>query len=197
MNTGNPNPDSDEPPLESYRSYLRLLTRLHLDDRLRGKVDPSDVVQQTMLRAVQGWDQFHGTAPAQRIAWLRQLLARVLANLARDLHRDKRDVSREVDPAILDRSSARLEALTVAEQTSPSEGAARAELMLRLAAALEELPADQREAVARHYLLGQCLPRSRGAGRSPAAVAGLLQTAGCERCGACSRAPSENPSPKA
>jgi RNA polymerase sigma-70 factor (ECF subfamily) len=167
---------ADEPPLESYRSYLRLLTRLHLDDRLRGKVDPSDVVQQTMLRAVQGWDQFRGTTPAERLAWLRKILAHVLANLARDLHRDKRDVAREVDPAALDRSSVRLEALVPAEQTSPSEGAARAELVVRLATALEELPPDQREAVARHYLLGETLAQVGAAlDRSPAAVAGLLQ----------------------
>ncbi len=166
----------DEPPLESYHSYLRLLTRLHLDDRLRGKVDPSDVVQQTMLRAVQGWDQFRGAAPAQRIAWLRQILAHVLANLRRDLHRDKRDVSREIDVAALDRSSLRLESLAPAEQTSPSDAADRAEMVLRLAAALEELPPDQREAVARHYLLGQSLAEvGEALGRSQAAVAGLLQ----------------------
>jgi RNA polymerase sigma-70 factor (ECF subfamily) len=129
-----------------------------------------------MLRAVQGWDQFRGTTPAQRIAWLRQILARVLVNLSRDLHRDKRDVSREVDPGLLDRSSARLEALAAAEQTSPSEAAVRGELVLRLATALEELPPDQREAVARHYLLGQTLAEVGAAlDRSPAAVAGLLQ----------------------
>lgn len=166
----------DEPPLESYHSYLRLLTRLHLDERLRGKVDPSDVVQQTMLRAVQAWGQFRGTAPEQRLAWLRQILARVLCNLSRDLHRDKRDVSREINPDILDRSSARLEALVVADQTSPSEVAARGELVLRLAAALEELPPDQREAITRHYLLSQSLAQvGESLERSPAAIAGLLQ----------------------
>lgn len=164
---------TDEPPLESYRAYLRLLTRLHFDDRLRGKVDPSDVVQQTMLRAVQGWGQFRGTDPAQRIAWLRKILANTLANFARDLHRDKRDVAREV---ALDLSSSRLEELAAGDQTSPSQRAVRGELVLQLAAALEALPADQREAVGRHYLLGQTLAQVGDAlGRSPAAVAGLLQ----------------------
>jgi hypothetical protein len=40
--------------LEPFRSYLEVLTRVHLDSRLRGKLDPADVVQQTLPRAYTG-----------------------------------------------------------------------------------------------------------------------------------------------
>ena len=61
-------------PLEEYRSYLRLLTRLHMDDALRGRLDPSDVVQQTLLRAVQARDQFRGTTAAETLGILSDCL---------------------------------------------------------------------------------------------------------------------------
>lgn len=164
------------PLLESCRSYLRLLTRLHLGDDLRGRVDPSDVVQQALLQAVRGWEQFQGGTPAERIVWLRRILGRTLANFRRDQQAQKRDVRREGMQARLDQSAARLESLLPADGTSPSRGAARAEELLRLANALENLPEEQREAVTRRYMRGDTLADiSAAMNKSTAAVAGLLQ----------------------
>jgi RNA polymerase sigma-70 factor (ECF subfamily) len=170
-------PDRDAPAgLDRFRSYLLFLARARLDHRLRGKLDPSDVVQQTLLEAHRDAAQFRGATDAERAAWLRQVLARNLANAARDLTRDKRDVGRERSlQTALDESSARLEACLEAAQSSPSQRAVRGEDLVRLAAALAVLPEAQRQAVEMRHLHGRPLADiAREMGRTPAAVAGLL-----------------------
>src|SRR5262245_58232601 len=82
--------DESGASLERYRAYLALLARLHLDERVRGKLDPSDVVQQTLLKAHQARGQFRGATDAEQAAWLRRILARTLTDATRALARDKR-----------------------------------------------------------------------------------------------------------
>jgi RNA polymerase sigma-70 factor, ECF subfamily len=167
--------DGERSP-EDFRAYLENLARLRLDPRLRSKLDPADVVQQSLLEACQAPGQFQGRSEGEQKAWLRRILLRNLANAVRDLRRQKRDVSRErsLDAALED-SSGRLEALLAAEQSSPSERAVRNEEVLRLEEALATLPEGQREAVTLRHLHDWPLSEiGRHLGRSPAAVAGLL-----------------------
>lgn len=163
--------------LDRFRSYLHLLARVQLNPRFQGKLDASDVVQQTLTRALEAIDEFRGSSDAQMAAWLRQILSRQLANAVRDLGRDKRDVARERSlEAALDESSARLEAWLAAEQSSPSQQVQRDEQVLRLGEALASLPEAQREALTLHHLQGWKLEEvSRHLGRSEAAAAGLIK----------------------
>lgn len=144
--------------LERFRSYLLLLAQMRLDRKLRSKLDPSDVVQQTMLEAHQAVASFRGENAAAQAAWLRQILARNLANAVRDLTRDKRDVQRERSiHASLDESASQLEGWLAAPDSSPSQRAERHERALLLAQALADLPEQQRAAVVLRHFQGSSL----------------------------------------
>jgi RNA polymerase sigma-70 factor (ECF subfamily) len=171
--------DGAGPDLDRFRPYLRVLARAGLDPRLRGKLDPSDVVQEAMVNALRAIDQFRGTSDAELAAWLRQVLVRVLAGASRGFARDKRDAGRERSlAAAVEDSSARLEVWLAADASSPSERAARNEDLVRLAAAIDRLPDAQREALTLYRLRGLGLDEVAAAmGRSPDAVAGLIKRA--------------------
>src|ERR1700676_1175943 len=126
--------------LERYRAYLQLLARVQIDRRIQAKVDASDIVQQTLVEAIRGWNQFRGRSDAERAAWLRQILAHNLANAFRDLGRAKRDVRREQSiDAALEQSSLCLLSWLAADQSSPSQQAVASEQAVQLANALAEL----------------------------------------------------------
>jgi RNA polymerase sigma-70 factor (ECF subfamily) len=163
--------------LEPYRPYLEVLARVHLDPRLRGKLDPADVVQQTLLRACAALPGLRGSSPGTLAAWLRKVLARTLADAVKHYHRDRRDVDLEQSlEADLDRSSSGLAGWLAADQTSPSEAAGRNEELLRLADALAELPEPMREVVILKHCRGQTLQQiAEQIGRSVPAVASLLR----------------------
>lgn len=162
---------------ERFRSYLAALARINLDPRLQSKLDPSDVVQQTLLHAHRALRDFRGSTDAEMAAWLRQILARNLAHAVRDFHRGKRDIARERAMAeSVNESSARLENWLAAEQSSPSQHASKNEQLLHVCTALEQLPDDQRQAVELHYWQGcTCAEIAERMRRTPAAVAGLLK----------------------
>ena len=160
-----------------YREYLVMLARMQLDPRLREKLDPSDVVQQTLLDAHRNQDQFRGRTEAEKAAWLRRILARNLVDALRAFGRAKRDVSRERSlETALEQSSQRLGVWLAAEQSSPSQQAQRHEQAVRLADALAKLPEAQREALVLQNWHGWSLAEiGEHMDRSPAAVAGLIK----------------------
>ena len=161
-------------PLEHYREYLRLLARLQLDPRLRLQLDPSDVVQQTLLKAQERIQQFRGQTDPELRSWLRAILARNLADAVRSFRRCKGDRAHSLEAA-LEESSAKLEAFLASEESSPSQRAMRVERLLELAAELQRLPEDQRTAVELRYLNGLAVPDvASQMGRSTVSVTGLL-----------------------
>jgi RNA polymerase sigma-70 factor (ECF subfamily) len=169
--------DARGPGIERFRHYLLLLARLSLGDRLRPKLDPSDVVQQTLLEAHQKQAQFRGRSDGELAAWLRQMLACCITDALRAFRSAKRNIAREQAlAAALDRSSAQLEGWLVVDQSSPSAHAIGTEDLLRLAEALAQLPDDQRRAVELKHLHGETVATiALRLGRSETAVGGLLR----------------------
>src|SRR5688500_14010756 len=103
-------------PLELYRNYPVLLARAQIDQRLQGKVDPEDLVQETFLDAHRHFPNFQGSSEAQLVRWLRQILSAKLADLLRRyLGARGRDIrlEREIEVA-LDQSSVLLDGALIA-----------------------------------------------------------------------------------
>src|SRR5262249_51285610 len=135
-----------------------------------------DVVQEALVRAVKGLDQVRGRAEPELVRWLQAVVGNVLVDLVREHRAGKRNpgLERTVYEAAGDGDTP-LAAFAAASQPGPSTLAARREDLLRLAAAVEELPEAERDAVVAHYVLE--LPIAEVAarlGRTEKGAAGLV-----------------------
>jgi RNA polymerase sigma-70 factor (ECF subfamily) len=132
--------------LELYRNYLRLLARSLIRSPLQVRLDASDLVQETFLKAHHQFGQFAGSSEGELVAWLRQILVRSLANQAKHHRARGRDQRRQESlDALLDRTSLAIQAQLADSIASPSSHATRREQAVLLADALARLPADYRE----------------------------------------------------
>jgi RNA polymerase sigma-70 factor (ECF subfamily) len=161
---------------ESFRDFLRAFARMQLEPSLRGKVDLSGVVQQTLLEAYETTSRFELWPRARKAAWLEAALVHNLTDEVRKMRAAKRDIARERSlEAALDDSSSELGDNLVVDQSSPSHGAIRQEHVFRLTEALACLSPDQRQAVESYHLRGWPLGEvARLMGRSKGHVAVLL-----------------------
>src|SRR5436190_11442822 len=150
--------------LEVYRNYLRLLAQIEIGRKLQGKLDASDLVQETFLEAHRNFRLFQGSDEPQFACWLRQILAAKVANLVRHYFGTQgRDVRLEQElGANLDNSSRMLGHELAGSLTSPSVQAARREQAVLLADALEQLPEDYREVIVLRHLEGLTFPEVAG-----------------------------------
>jgi RNA polymerase sigma-70 factor (ECF subfamily) len=169
--------DRQEIDFGRFRDYLCLLARMHLDRRLRRKLDASDVVQQALLQAYEARHEFRGTTCEEQAGWLRTILARTLSHAVRDLTSQKRDVRREVsiDGNLAD-SSRRLDSWLQASGTSPSNRVVKQERRLELATLVADLPEEQQEVLVLHHCQGWTLDKiATHMERTVPSVAGLLR----------------------
>ena len=160
--------------LDCHRPALLLWAKCQMPAWLRGKLDPADLVQQTLLEGHEAPDRLAGRADLEVLAYLLRVLANNLIDAARKHGRSRADVS----PDEFAHSSVRLADWLAADHTSPSERAERNERFERLAAALAELPDGQRMAVEMRYLQKMKIAAiAQVLGRGENAVSQLLHRA--------------------
>jgi RNA polymerase sigma-70 factor (ECF subfamily) len=162
--------------LERYRLFLHVQAQRRLGPRLQGKLDASDLVQETLLHAHQKLGQFRGRTEAELAAWLHTILENTLAMAARRFQAGARDIARErpLQLGLGEMPTLRLARLPAASP-SPDEHALRQEQLLRLAEALRKLPLNQFRAIQLRHLEGLSLDGvAQEMGKSKQAVVGLL-----------------------
>jgi RNA polymerase sigma-70 factor (ECF subfamily) len=142
--------------LGCHRERLRRMVALRMDHRLQGRIDASDVIQETYLEAVARLPEYLQQPAMPFFLWLRFLTGQKLLELHRRHFGTKmRDVGREVSlyPGGLPQTtSAALAAQLLGQAAGPSEAAIRAEVKLRLQEALNSLEPLDREVLAlRHF----------------------------------------------
>ena len=142
--------------LAQHRGRLRKMVQVRLDRRLRGRIDPSDVVQEAFLEATTRLPDYVPNPTMPFFVWLRFLTAQKLMIFhRRHLCTEARDAAREISlyqgvlPAA---SSAALAKHLLGNLTSPLQAALRAERKVRLEEALNRMePIDREVLLLRHF----------------------------------------------
>lgn len=142
--------------LAENRERLTRLVRFRMDKRIRGRVDPSDVVQEACLEAFRRYDKFRSDDKMPFYVWLRFLTVQQLQIAQRKhlgflMRSAAKDVSLNSAGSAASDVGALADVLS-ASMTSPSRALADKESKERLIAALDSLDEKDREILAlRHF----------------------------------------------
>jgi RNA polymerase sigma-70 factor, ECF subfamily len=139
---------------QQMRSMLKVLAEglLRRIPELRQRVDDSDLVQESLLKAERAWSFLRSRDPNTIKAWLRGILRNVFKDTVAHALRDCRslDLEKSIHEA-LDNSSLRLEKFLENKATPDFDR------LLDLAAALDQLGPEEREIVIAHDIEGKSL----------------------------------------
>lgn len=124
------------------QGQLNTMANRQLDDGLRRKLNPSDIVQATLTRMVQGFDDFRGSTSAEFYGWLNSILRNEVNTTRRNLQRDRRDVRRENEPAANAPSFD-----YPGNQETPTASALRQEKLARFRQVIKRLPPDYAQVI--------------------------------------------------
>jgi len=139
-----------------HRAQLRRMIGARLDQRLQGRLDPSDVLQESFIDFAQALPSYAQNPDAPFHLWLRCIVGRKLRALHRQhLGTEKRDAKRDVSiyqDAVPEANSASLAGQLLGKLTTPSQALQRAEIQLHIQNAICDLDPEDREIISlRHY----------------------------------------------
>jgi len=159
--------------LQRFRPFLKALANEMLYSDLRKKVDPSDLVQQTMLQAIEAQSQFRGDSDAAKAGWLKAILGNLFKGLLRRYHSPGRDIAKEKELLAHSRTNV---SIAIAESLeSPSQHMQLDEEKERMLKVLESLTLDQRRAIVLRYWEDKNLEEiATQMEKTPEAIAGLI-----------------------
>ena len=145
--------------LQWYGNYLTILAQSQLDRRLRRRLNPSDIVQETMLAAHRDFGDFRGESQGELLCWLRTILIHTLhRSFQKHIRVEKRDIRREVSlehlSRRLDESAVNLAALVPAKNESPSAAMQQRESAVELANQISQLKPEYRDVITLRVLRG-------------------------------------------
>ncbi len=161
--------------IQRFRPILLTLAEAMISPALRGDLEASDLVQQTLMEAYHHVDKLAETESKPFYAWLRTCLKHNVLDAVKQLKTQKQDLRRRVRTSDLADSFDRLDRVLVADQTSPSQIAQRNEQISILLHHLQDLPTNQRTAVIMKHLQGCSLRDiAQALNLTEPAVAGLL-----------------------
>jgi|UniRef100_A0A7C4LKG5 RNA polymerase sigma-70 factor (ECF subfamily) len=139
-----------------YRPRLWRMVNFRLDPRLRGRVDPDDILQDAWVNAVSRINHFVTDASRSSFIWFRLIVQQTLVDVhRRHLGADKRSAARERPLSQgwhADSTSTSLAFHLQAHLTSPSSAVVKNELAQQLDAVLQGMSDIDREVLAlRHF----------------------------------------------
>jgi RNA polymerase sigma-70 factor (ECF subfamily) len=144
--------------LTRHQERLECVLTFRLDPRLRGRVDPADVVQEAFADATTRREEFFRQSAQPLFLWLRWIVRNTLLDLHRHhLGAQIRDARREVSSGRRtangdDDTCEALVAQLSGGRTGPATAAGRAEATGRLTEALAQMDSADREVLAmRHF----------------------------------------------
>jgi RNA polymerase sigma-70 factor (ECF subfamily) len=148
-------PDAFDQLVAGQRQRLKQVVAVRLDARLKPRVDPSDVIQETLVEAARRFSDYLRTRPLPFYPWLRQIaLDQIVRVHRRHVRAERRSVRQEtaLAPLLSDESIQQLAGRLRSRGSAPDRRLLRSEARGQVRAALDRLSADDREVLVLRYL---------------------------------------------